>query len=56
MKKLLSAVGVKMELKKADRKKAIEDARKLLKDGRYNSQEISELLNIPMELFVGETA
>ena len=35
--------------------KAIETARKLLKDGRYTEQEISELLNIPIESFVTES-
>ena len=32
--------------------KAVEAAKKLLEDGRYTPQEISELLNIPIELFV----
>ena len=31
--------------------KAIEDAKKLLADGKYTAQEISELLNIPVEAF-----
>ena len=32
--------------------KAIEDARKLLADGKYTAEEISELLQIPTESFV----
>ena len=31
--------------------KAIEDAKKLLADGKYTAPEISELLNIPVEDF-----
>ena len=31
--------------------KAVEDARNLLRDGRYTAQEISSLLNIPVEAF-----
>ena len=31
--------------------KAIEDAKTLLSDGKYSAQEISELLNIPVEMF-----
>ncbi|MBO4706190.1 MAG: hypothetical protein J5647_10680 [Spirochaetaceae bacterium] len=31
--------------------KAVEDAKNLLKDGRYTAQEISSLLNIPVETF-----
>lgn len=31
--------------------KAIEDAKKLLADGKYTALEISELLNIPVEDF-----
>lgn len=33
--------------------KAVEDARKLLKDGKYTAEEISELLQIPIEAFSG---
>ncbi len=33
--------------------KAVEDARKLLKDGKYTAEEISELLQIPIETFSG---
>jgi len=36
--------------------KAVEAAKKLLEDGRYTTQEISELLNIPIESFVTTTA
>ena len=32
-------------------KKAVEDAKNLLRDGRYTAQEISTLLNIPVEAF-----
>lgn len=32
-------------------KKAIENARKLLADGKYTAEEISELFNIPVEDF-----
>ena len=30
---------------------AVEDARKLLADGKYSAEEISELLQIPVEAF-----
>ena len=33
--------------------KALEDARKLLADGKYSAEEISELLQIPVEAFTG---
>ena len=32
-------------------KKAVENARKLLADGKYTAKEISELLQIPIEAF-----
>ena len=38
-------------IKKGFHKKAIEDAKKLLADGKYTALEISELLNIPVEAF-----
>jgi len=38
-------------LAEGERKKAVETARNLLKDGRYTAQEISSLLNIPVETF-----
>ena len=34
-----------------EQKKAVEDAKNLLKDGRYTAQEIASLLNIPVEAF-----
>ncbi len=39
-------------IKKGEQQKAIETAKKLLADGKYTAQEISELLNIPVEDFV----
>lgn len=42
-------------IEEGKKEKAIETARKLLKDGRYTEQEISELLNIPIESFVTES-
>ena len=38
-------------IKEGFHKKAIEDAKKLLADGKYTALEISELLNIPVEAF-----
>ncbi len=37
--------------KEGQQQKAIEDAKKLLADGKYTSIEISKLLNIPVEAF-----
>ena len=36
--------------------KAVEDARKLLADGKYTAEEISALLEIPVEAFAEATA
>ncbi|MBO4706070.1 MAG: hypothetical protein J5647_10080 [Spirochaetaceae bacterium] len=36
---------------KGKQEKAVETARNLLRDGRYTAQEISCLLNIPVEAF-----
>ena len=38
-------------IKEGFHKKVIEDAKKLLANGKYTAQEISELLNIPVEDF-----
>ncbi|MBR5033647.1 MAG: Rpn family recombination-promoting nuclease/putative transposase [Treponema sp.] len=38
--------------KEGQESKAIEDAKKLLADGKYTAEEISELLKIPVETFV----
>ena len=38
-------------MSKGAQKKAVEDARKLLKDGKYTANEISALLQIPVEAF-----
>ena len=38
-------------LQKGEQKKAVEDARKLLADGKYTAEEISKLLQIPTEAF-----
>ncbi len=43
--------GLREGLKEGAHQKAIEDAKKLLADGKYTAQEISELLNIPVEAF-----
>jgi predicted transposase YdaD len=43
--------GLSEGLAQGERKKAVETARNLLKDGRYTAQEISSLLNIPVETF-----
>ena len=46
-------IAVKQEeaFKDGQQQKAIEDAKKLLADGKYTSIEISKLLNIPVEAF-----
>ena len=43
--------GLAEGLAEGERKKAVETARNLLKDGRYTAQEISSLLNIPVDTF-----
>ena len=43
--------GRQKGIKEGFHKKAIEDAKKLLADGKYTAPEISELLNIPVEDF-----
>lgn len=43
--------GIKEGIEEGFHKKAIEDAKKLLADGKYTAPEISELLNIPMADF-----
>ena len=46
-------IAVKKEeaFKEGAQQKAVEDARKLLADGKYTAKEISELLQIPIEAF-----
>ena len=46
-------IAVKKEeaFKEGTQQKAVEDARKLLADGKYTAKEISELLQIPIEAF-----
>ena len=44
-------LGLQEGIKEGFHKKAIEDAKKLLADGKYTALEISELLNIPVEDF-----
>ena len=46
-------IAVKQEEAREEGKqqKAIENARKLLADGKYTAEEISELFNIPVEAF-----
>ena len=43
--------GIKEGIEEGFHKKAIEDAKKLLADGKYTAPEISKLLNIPVEDF-----
>ncbi|WP_407434652.1 Rpn family recombination-promoting nuclease/putative transposase [Treponema sp.] len=45
------AEGITQGVLQGTRQKAIEDAKTLLSDGKYSAQEISELLNIPVEMF-----
>ncbi len=44
--------GIAEGIIEGSRQKAIENAKVLLADGKYSAQQISELLNIPLELFV----
>ena len=46
-----AAEALKQGIQQGAHQKAIEDAKKLLADGKYTAQEISELLNIPVEAF-----
>jgi hypothetical protein len=46
-----AAEALKQGIQQGAHQKAIEDAKKLLADGKYTAQEISELLNIPVEDF-----
>ena len=43
--------GKEVGLQEGEQKKAIEDARKLLADKKYTAEEISTLLQIPVEAF-----
>ena len=45
------ADGIAEGITAGEQKKAVEAARNLLRDGRYTAQEISSLLNIPVEAF-----
>ncbi len=44
-------LDMKVKSQEAAEDKAIENARKLLSDGRYTAEEISALLQIPVEAF-----
>ncbi len=46
-----AAEALKQGIQQGAQRKAIEDAKKLLADGKYTALEISELLNIPVEDF-----
>lgn len=46
-----AAEALKQGIQQGAHQKAIEDAKKLVADGKYTAQEISELLNIPVEDF-----
>ena len=46
-----AAEALKQGIQQGAHQKAIEDAKKLLADGKYTAPEISELLNIPVEDF-----
>ena len=43
--------GIKKGIIQGEQQKAIEDAKKLLADGKYTAEEISSLLGIPVESF-----
>ena len=43
--------GLKKGIIQGEQQKAIEDAKKLLADGKYTAEEISGLLGIPVESF-----
>ena len=45
------AEGITQGVLQGSQQKAVEDAKTLLSDGKYSAQEISELLNIPVEMF-----
>ncbi|MCR4626927.1 MAG: hypothetical protein K5640_04700, partial [Treponema sp.] len=46
------AEGIVKGISQGERKKAIEVAKNLLADGKYSSEEISTLLQIPIESFL----
>lgn len=43
--------GLKQGIQQGAQQKAVENARKLLADGKYTAEEISELFKIPVEDF-----
>lgn len=43
--------GMEAGISQGAQQKAVENARKLLADGKYTAKEISELLQIPIEAF-----
>ncbi len=43
--------GIQQGLQQGEEKKAVEDAKKLLADGKYTAEEISSLLKLPVEAF-----
>ncbi len=47
-----AAEALKIGIEKGMQKQAIETAKKLLKDKKYTAEEISTLLNIPVDAFV----
>jgi len=52
----LERLAFKNGLKQGAQQNTIENARKLLADGKYTAEEISELLQIPVEAFVETVA
>ena len=44
--------GIQQGIQQGAEQNAIENAKKLLKDKRYTAEEISDLLQIPVDLFV----
>ena len=46
-----AAEALKIGIQQGEQKKAVEDARKLFADGKYTAEEISALLQIPVEAF-----
>lgn len=43
--------GMEVGISQGAQQKSVENARKLLADGKYTAKEISELLQIPIEAF-----
>ena len=43
--------GLKQGIQQGAQQNTVENARKLLADGKYTAEEISELFNIPVEAF-----